>query len=181
MKNQIWEETRNNRILHRLNCEYRQLISFICKDAMRTFRGIPITWEDVYFEFLNEAIQLVKTFDVNAGVPFKTFIGMKCKFFVKNKCRKYTTRKHAIMNNRIDFDKICMMKPTDEHLSFCDEQEIKEIDLRLLNNREMMVYQLFAVDGNSIKKTSELMNISTYRVRKKIETIVAKTQLKIKN
>lgn len=169
----IWEIQNQNRIIFELDTIYKQLIRKICRDAMASFNGIPLTWEDIYNQFLFEASTIVKSFDPSKGVPFKTFLGKQCRFFVKNCCRSYCGNHYKVMNNyiakgweSIDFaDKNCNFN--------CDEYHFNEL--------EMEVYENYVLGELTLKDTCEEMHISKYKVRKIIEGMKNKVIVKTKN
>lgn len=170
---EIWEHKNPNRIVFELDTIYKQLIRKICKDAMASFNGIPLTWEDIYNQFLFEAATIVKSFDPSKGIPFKTFLGKQCKFFVKNCCRSYCGHHYRVMNTYISksWESINFADKSDDHC--CEDYNF--------NQEEKEVFDNVIMAELSITDTSKEMNISTYRIRKILEGMKNKVIVKTKN
>lgn len=163
---EIWELQDPNRIAFMIDSTYKELIRKICKDAMSPFKGIPITWEDAYNQFLFKAIDIVKTYNPDLGVAFKTFLGIKCKFFTKNMCRKYCTNGHKILNN-------CISQSW-EDLNFSCSESINWFDDFKFDEKEQLVYEVLILDEKSIRETARTLNISEYKIRKILKSIKTK-------
>ena len=163
---EVWKVCDPNRIAFMLDSSYKELMRKVCKDAMSTFSGIPVTWEDAYNQFLFSAIKIVQNYDPELGVPFKTFLGLKCKYFTKNLCRKYCTNKYKVLNN-------CVSR-TWEDMSFANKEDVFWEDDFELDKNEQLIYEVMIIDDHTIKETAQILNISEYKIRKIMKSIKTK-------
>ena len=167
---------KKNKIIQWMDLNFKLVFKTIIEQKIRNYNGIPITWEDIYFEFLYLTPKYLEKFDANKNVPFKTFLGIQCKFFTSNKCRILTSNKHKVLNTYISID---------DKESFLNLKENNEIEIPLnissLSKLEKLIFQAFFVDELNLNLISEKLNLSKYKIRKKIDLIKLKLLEQVKN
>ena len=160
-----------NKLIFEIDQKYKNLLRTICMQAIDSFVGLPLVWEDVYYMFLNEIPKLVLEFDSEheSNLEFQTFIGIKCKHFSLNYCRVFNSNKHKVMNRTVYVSQ-------EERISVLEDSvQIKKpkIDIGIFNKKEFEFYTKHILDQKKIIKVAEEMGISLYKahiLKTKIET-----------
>lgn len=156
-----------NKLIFQINYKYKNYLKTICKDIVLKYFGLPINWEDIYYEFLYEVPRIISEYQENKNVPFEKYLGLKCRFFARNMCKKFTRQKYKVLNESISGDKIML---------FVSD---KSSDLQLLNYNsfstiEIKIIEDFFINGNNITHISRNLKISSYKIKKKIDEIKQK-------
>lgn len=170
----------NNKIVFMLDREYKQMFRLIISDALKSFVGVPLEWEDIYYSFLAKTPEFYAKYtgtDENT-VPMKTYMGLKCKNFARNYSRKFMTDKYKIMNKAY--------APSDDNdftSSLQDSIKFKEttIDIGKLTPQEMIVLKNYFLEGKSLLQISKATSINIYFITKARDRIYALIQIKYGN
>ncbi len=143
--------------------------------VLRNNKGIPIEWEDIYYAFLFKVKDISDGYNQDRGIPFKTYIGKKCKFFALNYCRSYRTSKHRYMNTYIPFDEDRNGAVSDVLVSK------KKVNVSRLSEEELDIYKKYFLDGLSLRGIESEGFYTEHRVRLILKRIRAKVYLQDKN
>ncbi|WKX02650.1 hypothetical protein [Candidatus Mycoplasma mahonii] len=144
-----------------IDAKYKFLFRKVIRQNLSKFNGVPIDWEDVYYEFLYYVEEINAKYDSSKGVNEASYLALQAKYFTLNKCRFYSTNKFKILNQAISLEDI--------YLPLSDVGvEIKEnqFDLSVLNNLEIFVYKNNILDGISIRKISKECGVSYAALRR---------------
>lgn len=156
-----------NKLIFQINYKYKNYLKTICKDIVLKYFGLPINWEDIYYEFLYEVPRIISEYQSNKNVPFEKYLGIKCRFFARNMCKKFTRQKYKVLNESIAADKI-MFLISDKNSS------IELLDYNCFSPIEMQIIEDFFINGNNIAHISRNLKISSYKIKKKIDEIKQK-------
>ena len=165
-----------NKIVEWMNFNFKLIFKTIIQKRLRSYNGIPLTWEDIYFEFLYLTPMYLEKFDINKNVPFKTFLGMQCNFFTSNKCRTFSSNKYKVLNTYYSIDQ----KESFLNLTSQNQVEIP-LNTSSLSKLEKSIFQAFFVDELDLDLIAEKLNLSKYKIRKKINLIKLKLLDQVKN
>ena len=159
-----------------IECEFGLIFKKIINIKLNDYKGLPLEMEDFYYEFLYYIPLYLKEFSPKMNVPLRTYLGLKCKYFVSNKCRKYSSNKHKVLNNYISFNGL------EETNRLEDSTQMGiPIDISKLSKIEVLIYNDYFLDGMIISKIFKKHNISRYKIKKIINNIKVKLLIQIKN
>lgn len=162
----------DNEIVKHLDYKYKTLIVTVIRATIIEYPNVPITWEDIYYEFLFKMTEIIREFDLQKELPIKTFIGIKCKFFTKNYCRHFTSTGFSVLNESIEIQD---WQPTNQ---CCN---INTLDTQMLNLKEFKVYEMLFVYDFDVKRTADELNIKKFQVRNIRKSILSKMKAQLKN
>ena len=167
-----------NKLIFKIDKEYKNLLRKICYQTLKNFRGLPLVWEDLYNNFLIMVPELVVLYETSENtIDFSTFLSIKCKNISYNYCRGYNTNSHKIMNRSIFVE-------NEKHFTSLSDSvkvEDKKVDLGIFNKKEFTFYQMYFLDGKKKRVISKKMKLSMYLVEKLKREIESKILLHIKN
>ncbi|NQZ65776.1 MAG: hypothetical protein HRT99_00990 [Mycoplasmatales bacterium] len=166
---------KNKQILWADN-EYKLVFKTIIDKMLRNYNGVPLEWEDIYYEFLYNIPELLKKYDSTKKITLKTFLGIQCRFFASNQCRKFSGNKHKILNNFVPFEKISM----ENRLRDSIQPQIS-IDISSLSDEELIIYSDYFLGGETISQIHRNRGITKYKINKIIQSIKSKLLSQIKN
>lgn len=170
----IWEIKNKNKLVFAIDYQYKKLLIYICKQELQLFPGVPLTYEDLYYEFLSEVHEHVNNFDQSKDFDFKNYITLKCKYSCKKKLRKYWTNDFIVMNSYVEWN---------DDIAAVNDVTINEekFNLSLLTKEELEFFQLRFVKGLQIGQTCKKLNISRYMANQLLKSIVQKVKSNQKN
>ena len=166
----------SNKIIKIIDFEFKLTIKTILDQTLIKYKGIPISWEDLYYEFLYEVPELVRVYDHTTNVPFKTFLGIKARYFSSNKCKSFITNKHKVLNQYVTIDE----KISEARLNDSKPLEIP-IDTSSLSKDELDIYYKYFLDGENVTNIAKNKKISKYKINKIIQSIKFKLLSQVKN
>lgn len=166
----------DNKIIIYVDNEYKLVFKTIIDKVLRNYGAVPITWEDIYYEFLYSAPKWVKEYDTDANIRIKTYLGIKCKFFAMNKCSSFSGNKYKILNTYVSMEKSGL----EARLEDSKHTEIP-IDISKLSDPEVAIYNDYYLDGKSILSIERNRNISRYKIRQLVNSVKSKLLIQIKN
>lgn len=149
----------------------------IIDKTIRNFVGVPLSWEDLYYEFLYTIPGLVKEYDSNSNITIKTWLGLRCKYFAYNKCRSWCTKNNKVMNGYVSYSDNDAIKN-----KLMDPRGVETfIDISSLSSLEFKIYTDHFLNEISITEISNEILLSKYKVRNIIEKIKHKLSIQVKN
>ena len=160
---------KNNKTLWKIDAEYKNFFKKIIRDVLYKYPGIPIEWEDIYYEFLYEIPEVTKGFDEEKGISLSTYYGLQLRYFTGNKCRHYSSNKYKTLNET-------SLIENDHNMLVCDSTTFvgTSFDLSSLSELEMKVYERNIMNYESLKSISEELNIKYRYVRKAFNSLKRK-------
>lgn len=165
----------NNKIIILIDNEFKIVLRTVIQKIIRTHSGLPLDWEDIYYEFLYRTPSIARSYDDRSELPFKTYLGIQCRYFTYNSCKKYLSPNHQVMNRRVRLE-------TKKYENIGDVDLTKGlIDTTCLTPEEEVVYNDFFIDHKSCFKICKTRGISRYRIKNMIERIRDKLSVQIKN
>jgi DNA-directed RNA polymerase specialized sigma subunit len=109
-------------------------------------------------------------------VPFKSYLGLQCKYFTSNKCRMFNSNKFKVLNNYYSINE------KESYLRVNDKDDIKiPLDISSLNEIEKLIFKDFFIEDLNLNTISKKINLSKYKIKKKINLIKLKLFEQIKN
>ncbi len=180
MKKKLTIETilllNSNKQILWIDNEYKMVFKTIIDKMLRNYKGIPLEWEDIYYEFLYGTPKLLRNYDSSKKITLKTYLGIQCRFFASNQCRKFSNNKYKVLNNFIAYEKI----PTENRLKDSVQPELS-IDISNLSDEEILIYNDFFLDGDSVSKIHRTRGITKYKINKLIKSVKLKLLTQVKN
>lgn len=165
----------NNKIIIFIDNEFKIVLRTVIQKIIRTHSGLPLDWEDIYYEFLYKTPSIAKSYDVKSNLSFKTYLGIQCRYFTYNSCKKYLTPNHQVMNKRVRLE-------TKQYENIGDNDfASSSINTSCLTAEEEIIYNDFFIDHKSCFKICKTRGISRYRIKNMIERIRDKLSVQIKN
>jgi hypothetical protein len=159
-----------------MDLNFKLVFKTIIEQKIKNYKGIPLTWEDFYFEFLYHIPKYVEKFDFEMKVPFKSYLGLQCKYFTSNKCRMFNSNKFKVLNNYYSINE------KESYLRVNDKDDIKiPLDISSLNEIEKLIFKDFFIEDLNLNTISKKINLSKYKIKKKINLIKLKLFEQIKN
>lgn len=166
----------DNKMLIWVDNNFKISLRTIIQKILINYKGVPLSWEDIYYEFLYSVPEAIRTYDQNASITLKTYLGVKCRYFALNKCKTFSTNKHKVLNTYANFETL----PNNIRLKDSKPFQIP-IDTSMLNEEELLVYNHYFLDGETQSQIEREFGISRYKVNEAIKTIKLKLLVQIKN
>ena len=167
-----YEQMSDNEIVKYLDYEYKILIVSVIRATIIEYPDVPLTWEDIYYEFLFKMTAVIREFDIQKELPMKTYIGIKCKFFTKNYCRHFKSSSFSVLNESTE------IQDWHSQSQWCN---INTLDTQMLNFKEFQVYEMLFVYDFDIKRTADELHIKKFQVRTIRKSILSKMKSQLKN
>ena len=160
---------KNNKLLWKLDVEYKSLFKKIIKEVLYKYPAIPIEWEDIYYQFLYKMPEVIKGYDEEKGISKVTYYGLQLKYFTANKCRHYSGHKYRTLNETMLIDTDHSMLLKDSSISIG-----ASFDLSSLTELEMIVYEQNILNYESLRSISDETKIQYRYVRKAFNSLKRK-------
>ena len=160
---------KNNKVLWELDAKYKKLFRRVIGDVIRKYPGIPVEWEDIYYDFLYTMPEVMKGFNPEKGISESTYYGLQLKFFASNKCRHYASNKFRSLNETTLIE-------NDNSLMLSDSGSIagSSFDLSSLTDWEMIVYERNILNYESLRSISDDTKIQYRYIRKAFASLKRK-------
>ena len=168
----------NSHAVRWISYNYKGVINKIIINALSVYKWIPIAIEDVFNDFLATTYQIIKKYDPSTGIPFKTFLGKTCRFYINNLFRKFTSNKYKVLNNYVNFDYSDYLNESN-HISKRRTEIDCDFDTHELNEIEKKVFEDLMDLQINVHQYSKVSGISRYKVSKIIESLQTKLRWQI--
>ncbi|MDI4567879.1 MAG: hypothetical protein E7Y34_02235 [Mycoplasma sp.] len=90
--------------LNEIDYLYRDKCKYIIKQKLVYYPQIPITWEDIYFSYLNDYSKIKSQFKIEKNTNFVSWYLLNLKFYTRNMIKKYSTSGFKILNKAFSID-----------------------------------------------------------------------------
>lgn len=166
----------DNKILIWVDNNYKISLRTIIQKILINYKGLPLSWEDIYYQFLYTVPNAVKIYNPSVDITLKTFLGVKCKYFTLNKCKVFSSNKHKVLNTYANFDTL------PQTIRLKDSKPFQTpIDTSMLTEQELLIYNHYFLDGESQSQIEREFGITRYKVKEIIKTVKLKLLVQIKN
>ena len=154
----------------------KNLLRKIINKSLSSYKGLPLTWEDIYYEFLYHIPEIIRVFKKETNVKFETYIGLRCKWFTLNKCKIFSSNKHKVLNQYINIESPNVYSKLKD-----PKKQTFQLDISSLSNMELQMYNDFFLDGLKVAKIMKKRKLSRYKVNNLITNVKLKLMTQIKN
>ncbi|MBU4690431.1 hypothetical protein KQ874_01845 [Mycoplasma sp. ES3157-GEN-MYC] len=120
---------------------YKQELVITIKSILSRKFDIPLSYEDIYNEFLLKTPLIIKNFRSDKGASFKTFLLTSGKFFCLTKINYWLRNKRKINISPIPVDELFNLKDDYAELSF--DNFIYQYDINLFINNQMKFDEIY--------------------------------------
>ena len=164
------KEISKNRKIMFVDNNLSTTLRYVIKRVMYDYKGIPVEIDDIYYQFLYKTPDYIDKFNEESGVSFKTYLGIKCRFFSRNLCKEYSSKKHKVMNTYVGVDKV-------SEASLMQDSVIINIPMNIakLSNDELEVYKHYFLEDNTIRWLVDNKKYS----RRKIDRLIDNIKIKL--
>ncbi|MBU4689579.1 hypothetical protein [Mycoplasma zalophidermidis] len=124
-----------------IDCLYKQELIITFKSILSRKFDIPLSYEDIYNEFLLKIPLIIKNFRTDKGASFKTFLISSSKFFCLTKINYWLRNKRKINISPIPVEELFNLKDDYAELNF--DNFIYQYDIKLFINNKLKFDEIY--------------------------------------